>query len=374
MTPLAGIKVVELARILAGPWAGQVLADLGAEVIKVESPAGDDTRRWGPPFVGDNAAYFHATNRGKRSVVADFATEKGRASVLELVRDADVLIENFKLGGLAKYGLDYETLHAANPRLVYCSITGFGHDGPYAARAGYDFIVQGMSGIMDLTGDPQGAPQKIGVAYADILTGLYAVIAIQAALRQREATGRGQLIDMALFDVMTGTLANQAMNYLVSGKNPKRLGNAHPNIAPYEAFPVADGWIIVAVGNDAQFLRLCEVIDIPHEEKWSTNAGRVRDRVALSQAISAQTGDWEKAALLAALEEQGIPAGPINTVAEALADPQIVARGMVLDLGEGLKGLRTPIRFSDAELALGKKSPKLGENPPRAGEESGDSE
>ena len=374
MTPLAGIKVVELARILAGPWAGQVLADLGAEVIKVESPEGDDTRRWGPPFVGDDAAYFHATNRGKRSVVADFATEKGRASVLELVRDADVLIENFKLGGLAKYGLDYETLHAANPRLVYCSITGFGHDGPYAARAGYDFIVQGMSGIMDLTGDPQGAPQKIGVAYADILTGLYAVIAIQAALRQREATGRGQLIDMALFDVMTGTLANQAMNYLVSGKNPKRLGNAHPNIAPYEAFPVADGWIIVAVGNDAQFLRLCEVIDIPHEEKWSTIAGRVRDRVALSQAISAQTGDWEKAALLAALEEQGIPAGPINTVAEALADPQIVARGIVLDLGEGLKGLRTPIRFSDAELALGKKSPKLGENPPRAGEESGDSE
>ena len=374
MTPLAGIKVVELARILAGPWAGQVLADLGAEVIKVESPEGDDTRRWGPPFVGDDAAYFHATNRGKRSVVADFATEEGRARVLELVRDADVLIENFKLGGLAKYGLDYETLHAANPRLVYCSITGFGHDGPYAARAGYDFIVQGMSGIMDLTGDPQGAPQKIGVAYADILTGLYAVIAIQAALRQREATGRGQLIDMALFDVMTGTLANQAMNYLVSGKNPKRLGNAHPNIAPYEAFPVADGWIIVAVGNDAQFLRLCEVIDIPHEEKWSTNAGRVRDRVALSQAISAQTGDWEKAALLAALEEQGIPAGPINTVAEALADPQIVARGMVLDLGEGLKGLRTPIRFSDAELALGKKSPKLGENPPRAGEESGDSE
>ena len=374
MTPLAGIKVVELARILAGPWAGQVLADLGAEVIKVESPAGDDTRRWGPPFVGDNAAYFHATNRGKRSVVADFATEEGRARVLELVRDADVLIENFKLGGLAKYGLDYESLHAVNPRLVYCSITGFGHDGPYAARAGYDFIVQGMSGIMDLTGDPQGAPQKIGVAYADILTGLYAVIAIQAALRQREATGRGQLIDMALMDVMTGTLANQAMNYLVSGKNPKRLGNAHPNIAPYEAFPVADGWIIVAVGNDAQFLRLCEVIDIPHEEKWSTNAGRVRDRVALSQAISAQTGDWEKAALLAALEEQGIPAGPINTVAEALADPQIVARGMVLDLGEGLKGLRTPIRFSDAELALGKKSPKLGENPPRAGEESGDSE
>jgi crotonobetainyl-CoA:carnitine CoA-transferase CaiB-like acyl-CoA transferase len=359
--PLAGIKVVELARILAGPWAGQVLADLGAEVVKVESPEGDDTRRWGPPFVGDDAAYFHATNRGKRSVVANFTTHAGRERVLDLVRDADVLIENFKLGGLAKYGLDYETLHQLNPRLVYCSITGFGQDGPYASRAGYDFIVQGMSGIMDLTGDPQGAPQKIGVAYADILTGLYAVIAIQAALHQREATGRGQHIDMALLDVMVGTLANQAMNYLVSGKAPKRLGNAHPNIAPYEAFPVADGWVIIAVGNDAQFLRLCDVLDVAYEKKWWTNADRVRDRIALSQAISAQTRDWERDALLADLEEQGIPAGPINTVAEALADPQIAARGMVLELGDGLKGLRTPIRFSEAELALGKRSPKLGD-------------
>ena len=361
MTPLAGIKVVELARILAGPWAGQVLADLGAEVVKVESPEGDDTRRWGPPFVGDDAAYFHATNRGKRSVVADFATHEGREKVLELVREADVLIENFKLGGLAKYGLDYGSLSVINPRLVYCSITGFGQDGPYASRAGYDFIVQGMSGIMDLTGDPAGPPQKIGVAYADILTGLYAVIAIQAALRQREATGRGQHIDMALMDVMVGTLANQAMNYLVSGETPTRLGNAHPNIAPYEAFPVADGWIIIAVGNDAQFRRLAVLLDLPERAEWATNAGRVRDRAALSQAISAQTRDREKAALLADLEEQGIPAGPINTVAEALADPQIAARGMVLDLGEGLKGLRTPIRFSDGELALGKRSPKLGE-------------
>ncbi len=361
MTPLQGIKVVELARILAGPWAGQVLADLGAEVTKVESPEGDDTRRWGPPFVGDDAAYFHAANRGKRSVVADFGTEEGRALVLDLVREADVLIENFKLGGLARFGLDYASLHEINPRLVYCSITGFGQDGPYAARAGYDFIVQGMSGIMDLTGDPTGPPQKIGVAYADILTGLYAVIAIQAALHQRERTGTGQHIDMALLDVMTGTLANQAMNYLVSGKVPHRLGNAHPNIAPYEAFPTVDGWIIIAVGNDAQFLRLCDVIDVPYDKKWWTNAGRVRDRVALSQAVSAQTRDWEKAALLAALEDQGIPAGPINTVAEALADPQIAARGMVLDLGEGLKCLRTPIRFSDAELAPGRRSPKLGE-------------
>lgn len=362
LPPLSGIKVVELARILAGPWAGQVLADLGAEVVKVESPEGDDTRRWGPPFVGDDAAYFHATNRGKRSVVADFATKKGRAAVIELVRDADVLIENFKLGGLARFGLDYDSLREVNPRLVYCSITGFGHDGPYAARAGYDFIVQGMSGIMDLTGDPAGPPMKIGVAYADILTGLYAVIAIQAALRQREATGRGQLIDMALMDVMVGTLANQAMNYLVSGKVPHRLGNAHPNIAPYEAFPVTEGWVIVAVGNDAQFLRLCDVLDVPYEKKWWTNADRVRDRIALSQAIAAQTRDWERDALLAAFEEQSIPAGPINTVAEALADPQIAARDMILDLGEGLKGLRTPIRFSDAELAPGKRSPKLGES------------
>src|SRR5688572_13417994 len=360
-SPLEGLKVVELARILAGPWAGQVLADLGAEVTKVESPEGDDTRRWGPPFVGDDAAYFHATNRGKRSVVADFATEEGRSAVLELVREADVLIENFKLGGLAKYGLDYESLREVSPRLVYCSITGFGQDGPYAARAGYDFIVQGMSGIMDLTGDPAGPPQKIGVAYADILTGLYAVIAIQAALRQRDQTGRGQHIDMALFDVMTGTLANQAMNYLVSGRAPRRLGNAHPNIAPYEAFPVSDGWIIIAVGNDAQFLRLCDVLDVPHEKKWWTNAARVRDRVALSQVIAAQTRDWERDALLADLEEQGIPAGSINTVAEALADPQIASRGMVMDLGDGLRGLRTPIKFSDAELAPGKRSPKLGE-------------
>src|SRR6188508_1854188 len=218
--PLAGIRVVELARILAGPWAGQVLADLGAEVVKVESPEGDDTRRWGPPFVGDDAAYFHATNRGKRSVVADFATEEGRALVLDLVREADVLIENFKLGGLAKYGLDYASLHAINPRLVYCSITGFGQDGPYAARAGYDFIVQGMSGLMSITGPVGGEPQKVGVAVTDIFTGLYSVIAIQAALRHAEATGEGQHIDMALFDAQIAVLANQNMNFLVSGRAP----------------------------------------------------------------------------------------------------------------------------------------------------------
>jgi crotonobetainyl-CoA:carnitine CoA-transferase CaiB-like acyl-CoA transferase len=361
IAPLTGLKVVELARILAGPWAGQVLADLGAEVVKVESPEGDDTRRWGPPFVGDDAAYFHATNRGKRSVVADFRTEEGKALVHDLVRDADVLIENFKVGGLAHYGLDYESLREVNPRLVYCSITGFGQDGPYAARPGYDFIIQGMSGIMDLSGEADGPPTKIGVAYADIMTGLYAVIGIQAALHQREATGRGQFIDLALLDTMVGTLANQAMNYLISGEVPHRIGMSHPNIMPYNGFPTAEGWIIVAIGNDSQFERFSDLIDLPRNPAWATNAGRVADRAALTEAIAGQTRDWERDALLADLEEQGIPAGPINTVAQALTDPQIAARGMVLDLGEGLKGLRTPIRFSDAELALGKRSPKLGE-------------
>ncbi len=365
--PLSGLKVVELARVLAGPWAGQILADLGAEVVKVESPEGDDTRRWGPPFVGnpdgsEDAAYFHSTNRNKRSVTADFRTTEGRQIVVDLVRDADVLIENFKVGGLAKFGLDYESLREVNPRLVYCSITGFGQDGPYAHRPGYDFIVQGMSGIMDLSGLPDGSPTKIGVAYADIMTGLYAVIAIQAALHQRERTGRGQHVDMALLDVMVGTLANQAMNYLVSGISPHRIGMSHPNIMPYDGFETADGWIIVAVGNDTQFQRFADLIDLPPNPAWATNAGRVADKATLRHAISEQVRDWERDALLAGLEEQGIPAGPINTVEQALNDPQVAARGMVLDLGEGLKGLRTPIRFSDAELAPGRRSPRLGEH------------
>lgn len=362
--PLAGIKVVELARILAGPWAGQVLADLGAEVIKVESPEGDDTRQWGPPFISrsdgsKDAAYFHAANRGKETVVADFTDPADCARVKALIADADVVIENFKLGGLAKYGLDYASLAADNLRLVYCSITGFGQDGPYAPRAGYDFIIQGMSGIMDLTGEPDGAPQKIGVAYADIMTGLYAVIGIQAALRQREATGRGQLVDMALFDVMVGTLANQAMNYLGGGQQPKRQGNSHPNIVPYEAFRAKDGWLIVAVGNDRQFERFCTVIDLPAREEWTTNARRVKNRESLSASIARRLAEWKRDDLLAKLEVAGVPAGPINSVKQALSDPQIVARGMVLELDEGIKGLRTPIRFSDAELALGKPSPIL---------------
>ncbi len=363
-TPLHGIKVVELARILAGPWAGQVLADLGAEVIKVESPEGDDTRGWGPPFIersdgSKDAAYFHAANRGKTGMVADFRDPADLAKVKDLIAGADVVIENFKLGGLARFGLDYASLKEANPGLVYCSITGFGQDGPYAPRAGYDFIVQGMGGIMDLTGDPAGAPQKIGVAYADILTGLYAVIGIQAALHMRARTGKGQLVDMALLDVMVGTLANQAMNYLASGTSPMRLGNAHPNIVPYEAFPCADGWAIIAVGNDAQFQRLADLLDLNPPDNWATNAGRVADRVAVSAAVASRTADWERDALLSALEGEGIPAGPINTVEQALTDPQVVARGMVIDLPEGIRGLRTPIRFSDAELELGTPSPLL---------------
>ena len=365
--PLKGLKVVELARILAGPWAGQVLADLGADVIKVESPAGDDTRSWGPPFIdradgSRDAAYFHATNRGKDSVVADFNDAEDLARVKALIADADVVIENFKLDGLKRFGLDYASLAAENPRLVYCSITGFGQDGPYAARAGYDFIIQGMSGVMDLTGEADGAPQKIGLAYADILTGLYGVIGIQAALHQRESTGRGQMVDMALLDVMVGTLSNQAMNYLVGGHTPKRRGNSHPNIVPYEAFRASDGWLIVAVGNDRQFERFSEVIDLPPREEWTSNARRVKNRERLSASISRRIAEWERDALLAKLEDTGVPAGPINSVKQALTDPQIIAREMVVELEEGLKGLRTPIRFSDAALNLGKASPALPAN------------
>ncbi|MGN6279675.1 MAG: CaiB/BaiF CoA transferase family protein [Sphingomonas sp.] len=369
--PLAGLKVVELARILAGPWAGQTLADLGAEVIKVESPEGDDTRKWGPPFVENpdgshDAAYFHATNRGKRSVAIDFRTHEGQAAVRELIADADVVIENFKVDGLAKYGLDYTQLSELNPRLVYCSITGFGQDGPYAHRAGYDFIIQGMSGIMDLTGDPAGEPQKIGVAFADIFTGLYSVIAIQAALAMRERTGKGQHIDMALLDTMTGVLANQAMNYLVSGVSPTRLGNAHPNIAPYAAFPTADGWFILAVGNDSQFRRFCAIVgldDMAQDPRFATNPSRVANRDDLTECVTEATQRFHRDDLLARLEAAGVPAGPINTVAQAFADPQVIHRGMALDIvrdgGASVPGVRMPIRFSDADLVLDRPAPAL---------------
>ncbi|MDA5194187.1 CaiB/BaiF CoA transferase family protein [Govanella unica] len=370
--PLVGLKVVELARILAGPWAGQTLADLGADVIKVESPQGDDTRSWGPPFINNpdgskDAAYFHATNRGKRSVVIDFTTPDGQAEVRRLVAEADVLIENFKVGGLQKYGLDYASLKALNPRLVYCSITGFGQDGPYAKRAGYDFIVQGMGGIMDLTGEPTGQPQKVGVAFADIFTGLYAVIGIQAALAQRAVTGLGQHVDMALLDCMIGVLANQGMNYLVSGTAPTRLGNAHPNISPYEVLPTADGWFILAVGNDTQFRRFCGIVgldDLGADPRFATNPDRVTNRTELTPLIAAACKLWHRDPLLARLEAEGVPAGPINSVAQAFADPQVQHRGMAIEIpredGSMVPGIRTPIRFSDASLSLDRASPLLG--------------
>ncbi|NUS71055.1 MAG: CoA transferase [Ensifer adhaerens] len=376
-TPLKGIRVLELARILAGPWIGQTLADLGADVIKVESPAGDDTRTWGPPFVAGeggeklDAAYFHACNRGKRSVVLDFTTEEGQEAVRRLAAQSDVLLENFKVGGLTKYGLDYESLKKINPRLIYCSVTGFGQDGPYAHRAGYDYIVQGMSGIMDLTGEPDREPQKIGVAFADIFTGLYGVIAVQAALAQRERTGKGQQIDMALLDCMTGVLANQALNFLVSGKAPRRLGNAHPNIAPYQVFPTSDGHLIVAVGNDRQFVKFCSLLgrsDLASDERYLTNALRVQNRDTLTPELAAETAKIERDTLLKLLEDASVPGGPINTVADVFADPQVEHRQMRVDTphfgaAAGTSpGVRTPIRFSAAELALERGVPRLGEH------------
>ncbi|MFN3971508.1 MAG: CaiB/BaiF CoA transferase family protein [Gemmobacter sp.] len=366
--PLAGLKVVELARILAGPWSGQILADLGADVVKVEAPEGDDTRRWGPPFIereGDrSAAYFHAANRGKRSVVADFSTPEGQALVRRLVADADVVIENFKVGGLAKYGLDWRSLQAVNPRLVYCSITGFGQTGPYAARAGYDFIIQGMAGLMSVTGPVDGQPQKVGVAVTDIFTGVYAAVAILAALHQRGADGPGQQIDMALMDVATGIMANQAMNYLATGTAPQKMGNAHPNLAPYAVFDCADGWIIIATGNDAQYRRLCDLLGLAAlgtAPDFATNADRVRNRAAMTEALTRATRQWTKSALLAACEGANVPAGPINDLAEVFADPQVIARGLRIDPG-GVPGLRSPLTFSAAELALDRPAPKLGEH------------
>ncbi len=363
--PLRGIKVVELARILAGPWAGQTLADLGAEVIKVEAPEGDDTRRWGPPFLdveGERvAAYFHATNRGKKSVTADFRKPEDLARVKALIAEADVLIENFKVGGLARYGLDYPSLSALNPRLVYCSITGFGQTGPYASRAGYDFLIQGMAGWMDLTGSPEGEGQKVGVAFADLFTGLYSVIAVQAALTARAQTGRGQHIDMSLFDCATAVLANQGMNYLVSGKSPKRMGNAHPNIVPYQVFDCADGAIILAVGNDGQFARFCTVAGIAPAPDWATNEGRVADRVALSAVITARLGMMARSPLLAELESMGVPAGPINSVAQVFEDQQVLHRGLRVE-ADGVAGISSPMRFSDTPVVAPKRAPKLGED------------
>lgn len=365
--PLHGLRVIELARILAGPWAGQTLADLGAEVIKVEAPEGDDTRRWGPPFVDRadgtrDAAYFHATNRGKASVTADFRTEDGRAKVRALVAAADIVIENFKVGGLAKYGLDYASLSALNPGLIYCSITGFGQTGPYAHRAGYDYIIQGMSGLMSVTGPDDGPPYKVGVAVTDIITGIYASTAILAAVHARAQSGRGQHIDMALMDCAVSVMANQAMNYLATGTAPGRLGNFHPNLAPYQVVPCADGHIIIATGNDGQYSRLCALLDradLAEAPEFATNAARVARRDELSALICAETAGWTKSALLTACEAQGVPAGPINDMSEVFADPQVQARGLELGMG-ALKGVRSPFRFADAPAP--RPAPMLGEN------------
>ena len=365
MQPLSGLKVIELARILAGPWAGQTLSDLGADVIKVEAPTGDDTRQWGPPFVDHNgdrsAAYFHSCNRGKQSVVIDFRTPEGQANLRDLIADADILIENFKVGGLAKYGLDFDSLHAFNSRLIYCSITGFGQTGPYAHRAGYDYILQGMSGLMSVTGDPEGQPQKVGVAVTDIFSGLYASTAILAAVNQRHTTGKGQHIDVALFDVATAVMANQGMNYLETGNAPKRLGNAHPNIVPYAVFDCADGYVIIASGNDGQFERLCTLLGIAADPAYATNADRLENRDSLTDLITAKTKTWTKADLLSACEDAGVPAGPINDMAEVFADPQIVARGMQVDL-DGVPSVRLPVLFSDADISPTKASPSLGQD------------
>jgi len=367
-TTLDGLKVVELARILAGPWAGQTLADLGAEVIKVESPDGDDTRNWGPPFIDReddrSAAYFHSCNRGKASITCDFRTPQGQEQVRDLIRGADVVIENFKLGGLAKYGLDYESLAQINPGLIYCSITGFGQDGPYAHRAGYDYIIQGMSGLMSITGAPDGQPTKVGVAITDIFTGVYATTAILAALHRRHATGTGQHIDMALFDVAVAVTANQAMNYLATGTPPGRLGNFHPNLCPYQVFDCSDGHIIIATGNDRQYRRLCELLgrpDLAEAPDYRSNADRVANRERLSALLTEATRRFSRADLLATCEAEGVPAGPINDMAEVFDDPQVKARGLEVSPG-GVPGVRAPFRFSDADLALERPSPKLGEH------------
>jgi len=378
LKPLAGLKVLELARILAGPWAGQTLADLGADVIKVERPGqGDDTRAWGPPFVAaadksrGDAAYYHSCNRGKRSVAIDFERKDGQDLVRRLAERTDVVIENFKTGGLAKYGLDYESLRAINPRLVYCSITGFGQTGPYAQRAGYDFIIQGMGGIMDLTGDPDGEPQKPGVAYADIFCGLYSVVAIQAALLSRAVTGEGAYIDMALMDAQVAVLANQALNFLVSGVSPRRLGNAHPNLVPYQVFKVADGHIIIAAGNDRQTRDLCRVLGVEalaDDERFKRNADRIAHRETFIKLLEERTRTFRAAELLAALEKAVVPAGPINTVARVFDDPQARARGLRIELpskaaaAKFVPNVRAPMLVDGEAMIPDRAAPALGED------------
>jgi crotonobetainyl-CoA:carnitine CoA-transferase CaiB-like acyl-CoA transferase len=378
---LAGLKVLDLSRVLAGPWAGQLLAALRADVVKVERPgSGDDTRAWGPPWLpgADGApttesAYYLSANRNKRSVAIDIATPEGQALVRRLAEKADVVLENFKVGGLAQYGLDYASLQAVNPRLIYCSITGFGQDGPYAQRAGYDFLIQGMGGLMSLTGrpdgEPGGGPMKVGVALTDVMTGLYASNAVLAALAYRERSGVGQHIDLALLDVQVAVLANQAANYLVGGKAPGRMGNAHPNIVPYQEFATADGYMIVAVGNDGQFRKLCEVLgraEWGSDERYATNPQRVRHRAELVAGIHAMTVTRPTAEWVALMESVGVPCGPINTLDKVFDDPQVQARGMRIDMPHPAAGtvplVANPIRMSATPVAYDRPPPMLGEH------------
>jgi formyl-CoA transferase len=379
MSALAGLRILDLTRVLAGPWATQTLADLGAEVIKIERPrSGDDTRAWGPPFLADaqgqptrESAYFLCANRGKRSVAIDLARPEGQALVRDLAARADVLVENYRVGQLARYGLDYASLATLNPRLVYCSITGFGQSGPHAERAGYDFIIQAMSGFMSVTGErdgvPGGGPQKAGVAIADLFTGLYSTVAILAALEQRHRTGRGQAIDMALYDSMLAALANLASSCLVRGTAPGRVGNAHTNIVPYQVFEAADAALVIAVGNDAQYARLCEIGGRPElasDGRYATNADRVRHREELVPRLAAMIASQPAAWWLARLEAAGVPAGPIRSIAQALADPQVAARGLRLDLPHPLAGsvpmLGLPIRMSESPPNYERAPPLLG--------------
>jgi crotonobetainyl-CoA:carnitine CoA-transferase CaiB-like acyl-CoA transferase len=376
--PLTGLRVLELARILAGPWAGQILADLGADVVKVERKgAGDDTRGWGPPFMPAangghlGAAYFHAANRGKRSIEVDFDTEEGRDIVRRLAARSDVLIENFKVGSLAKFGLDYKSLSALNPRLIYCSVTGFGQDGPYAPRAGYDLLVQGMGGIMSVTGQADGEPMRIGIPIADIFTGVYSAVGILAALAQREKTGKGTLVDTALLDTQSGVLANQALSYFATGQAPGRIGNAHPVVVPYQVFPAADGFVIIACGNDTQFVKLCNALGVPEigsDAKYKTNADRVVNRESLIAGLCGATSKLNRAQILEKLDAVNVPAGPINDLDDVYSDPQVIHRKMQLALKSDdapngtIPGVRTPIVIGGEPMASERPSPRLGQH------------
>jgi len=377
--PLHGVRVLDLSRVLAGPWATQTLADLGAEVIKIERPgAGDDTRLWGPPFTtkadgsrGD-AAYFLCANRGKKSVELDIASPEGAETVRRLAATCDVVVENFKTGGLAKYGLDWPSLEKVNPRLVYCSITGFGQDGPDAHRAGYDYMIQAMGGLMSVTGQPDGAPgaepMKVGVAVADLFTGLYASNAILAALIHARATGEGQHVDVALFDVQAAMLANQATNWFVSGRAPTRMGNAHPNLAPYQPFPCTDGMVVIAVGNDGQFRALCGAlgaVGMGTDPRFVTNAARIEHRAEMTATLAELTAGHDMAGLMARLEAAGVPCGPVNTVDQVFAEPQAVHRGLEVtqtrpDLAAPVRTVASPIRLSKTPVAYDRPPPALG--------------